>query len=434
MESGSQYKRKISISFKLRRTDANKAGRCPIRGTIRWHGQEFHFPTGELVPATQRSKSGKVEELWDSKGWLSNKYELAVQVNARLHGWETKIATAFQQLWDAAPFVRVEQAALLRAIFPEQLPNGQALATNKTFRELLAEWKNLHRNLDPDSLRKYDQMATMMESWRPKLRPADVTEEVAKEYLFHLLELQKSDATIRTHFLGLKRCFERMGRPTDVAWLEYSAKNASQLDLEQPELLALLRWKPTSPALGIERDRWLFQLCCGRRYQDLENFDPRQRETLLLDDDTTATVLRHAQGKTGNDAVVPLPPLAVRLGERYGWQLPAARNSERNELIKEVARLAGLNREFDDRLISGGKAISHWRPVWQVISTHTARHTAATLIKQAGKQKELAKLLLGHADEDVTDRYAKDKARELGPALLAAWCKVLGEWYDKAPA
>ena len=41
--------------------------------------------------------------------------------------------------------------------------------------------------------------------------------------------------------------------------------------------------------------------------------------------------------------------------------------------------------------------------------------------------------MLGHAEEDVTDRYAKDKARLLAPAVLDAWRKILGEWYDGEP-
>ena len=67
--------------------------------------------------------------------------------------------------------------------------------------------------------------------------------------------------------------------------------------------------------------------------------------------------------------------------------------------------------------------------------SHTARHTAGTLLKQVSNgNKGLARLVLGHAEEDVTDRYAKDKARLLAPAVLDAWRAVLGEWYDGEPA
>ena len=78
--------------------------------------------------------------------------------------------------------------------------------------------------------------------------------------------------------------------------------------------------------------------------------------------------------------------------------------------------------------------VHSWRPIWQVVGTHTARHTAGTLLKQVSNgNKALAKLVLGHAEEDVTDRYAKDKARLLALAVLDAWRAVLGDWYDREP-
>ncbi|NML67578.1 hypothetical protein HHL22_20450 [Hymenobacter sp. RP-2-7] len=431
MYAPAAYKRKITVSFKPRREKQNKQGLCPVRAIVRWHGQEFLFATGEMVPLSRPGKAGKMEVLWTDEGWVQRGNDQAAAINARLSAWELRITTVFNGLFDAAPFTPVPKVELLAALFPEGTTEaGGKPAQLRTFREVLEEWKKLNRNLGVASLRKYDQMATRMEQWRPELRPAAVTQGVALEYVQHLLDLQKADATIKVHLRAIKFCLETLGLPSEHKWLEYSAKNAPQLDLEVPELWALLALRPPSEAHRIERDRWVLQLLCGRRYEDMAKLDPRQRTPLYLADGKVVPALNHAQGKTASDTLVPLPPLAVRLGERYNWQFPAATHIVRNQLMKEVARAAGLTREFDDRTISGGKAISHWRLVWQVIGTHTARHTGATLIKQASGNKSLAKLLLGHADEDVTDVYAKDHARQLAPALLAAWQQVLGQWYD----
>ena len=105
----------------------------------------------------------------------------------------------------------------------------------------------------------------MMESWQPDLRPDQVTQKVAKEYQQHMLDLQKSDATIKVHFTGLRKCFEQMSLKADMPWLQYSAKNAPQLDLEIEEVRRLIRWRPTEEHLAEERDWWLFQLFSGRR-------------------------------------------------------------------------------------------------------------------------------------------------------------------------
>lgn len=76
------------------------------------------------------------------------------------------------------------------------------VVASRTFRQVLEDWKAENRNLGKDSLRKYDQLVTMMESWQSDLRPAQVTQKVAKKYLQHLLDLQKSDATIKVHLPG----------------------------------------------------------------------------------------------------------------------------------------------------------------------------------------------------------------------------------------
>ena len=435
-----RFKRKISVRIYLRPTEADRQGYCPLRLTARWHGQEIQEQAGERVLPQRVGKNGEMEMLWHSEAQrVLRGHDDHVNMNARLSEWIKTVIDAFNRLFDEVPFERVSKAALLAAIHPGSKPKEApvvvaAPVVGRTFREVLEEWKEENRNLAKDSLRKYDQLATMMEVWRPKLRPEQVTQKVAKEYQQHLLDLQKSDATIKVHFGGIRKCLEQLGKPADMAWLQYSAKNAPQLDLEMEEVRKLISWRPTAEHLAEERDRWLFQLFSGRRYEDLEKFDKRERISLTLEDGSKVPALLHAQGKTGNDAAVPLPPIALKIGERWGWKFPARNWQQRGDWIKEIAKGAGLVREWDDRLITGGKVVHNWRPIWQVISTHTARHTAGTLLKQVSNgNKALAKLVLGHADEDVTDRYAKDKARLLAPAVLDAWRKILGEWYDGVP-
>ena len=437
------FKRKISVRLHPRLAEADKQGYCPLRLTARWHGQEIQEYTGERVLPHRLDKKGQLEVLWSPDlGRVARTHDDYVAINGRLSDWERDITDAFNRLFDAAPFQKVEKAALLAEAFPNagRKANSPApvlpkVVESRTFRQVLDEWKEQNRNLGKDSLRKYDQLATMMESWQPELRPAQLTQKIAKEYQQHLLDLQKSDATVKVHFTGLRKCLEQLGLPAEMPWLQYSAKNAPQLDLEIEEVRKLIRWRPTTEHLAEERDRWLFQLFSGRRYEDLEKFDVRERIALTLADGSQVPALLHAQGKTGNDAAVPLPPIAVKIGERWGWQFPARTWQQRGDWIKEVAQQVGLTREWDDRLITGGKVVHNWRPIHQVIGTHTARHTAGTLLKQVSNgNKALSKLVLGHADEDVTDRYAKDKAQLLAPAVLEAWQKILGEWYDGEPA
>lgn len=96
-------------------------------------------------------------------------------------------------------------------------------------------------------------------------------------------------------------------------------------------------------------------------------------------------------------------------------------NGDRNRTIKQVAKRAGLNRLFNDVSISGGRATDNYQPVYELISTHTARHTCAELLTEgADDDKGVARFVLGHVEPSVTEIYAKTKARRMAPKVLAA--------------
>ncbi|QKG54267.1 hypothetical protein [Hymenobacter sp. BRD67] len=226
------YKKIISVRLYLRPAATNRQGLCPVRLTARWHGEELQVNTGELVLPRRVGRDGEVEELWHDgsqsvlegrkltekeKGTVPTHPDTAININTRLSAFTKEVTDTFNRLYDLAPGQKLPKAAMVAELLPaaqpatpEPIPVKAAEA--RTFRQVLEEWKAENRNLGKDSLRKYDQLATMMESWQPDPRPTHVTQKVAKEYLQHLLDLQKSDATIKVHFTGLRKCFEQLGR------------------------------------------------------------------------------------------------------------------------------------------------------------------------------------------------------------------------------
>ena len=168
--------------------------------------------------------------------------DTATNINAHLMGRKKTVEDTFYRLFDNGGPGRLPKAVLAVELAPGKAAPIPVAApkVRRTFRQVLEEWKGENRNLAKDSLRKYDQLATMMESGQPDLRPDQVTQKVAKEYQQHLLDLQKSDATIKVHFGGIRKCLEQLGQPHDMVWLQYSAKNAPQLDLEIEEVRRLI--------------------------------------------------------------------------------------------------------------------------------------------------------------------------------------------------
>lgn len=432
---------KISIRYYLRDEAPDQDGYVRVRGIARFHGQRFSFAPGVRVLP---HRPGKPQEAWwePTTGRVIGKHPKATELNGQLQAWEKKVKDAFSELAGPGGHAKVTLEALEDLLFPPLEGEAAPAADPATlsFAEHYEAWKQENTGvLSRHSLRKFQQTVDHLQLFNPALVAGDLSEKMALAYRKYLLSVPHkdggaglSDVTISKHYQFLRLVQQRLGRP-EVAWLKYKGESGTQLGLEAEELIALLRVELTEPHLLEERARWVLQVFAGRRYEDMAKLSPAQLTRIKVKEQTIPALL-HTQNKTTGEALAPLPPVAVRIGERYGWQFPAVANSDRNLYIKEVARRAGLTRLFNDVHVSGGRATDNYRPVHELISTHTARHTCAELVSEGGDDNQaLAKFVLGHSEENVTEVYAKAKARRLGPKILEAWQQVLGEWYDWEP-
>ena len=84
--------------------------------------------------------------------------------------------------------------------------------------------------------------------------------------------------------------------------------------------------------------------------------------------------------------IIPLSETAIDILERYNYVLPIISNQRYNSYLQEIADLCGI----EIRLTS-----------------HIARHTAATLMLNSGIAIEVVAKILGHSSTKMTQHYAK---------------------------
>jgi integrase len=101
----------------------------------------------------------------------------------------------------------------------------------------------------------------------------------------------------------------------------------------------------------------------------------------------------------------------------------------RNRYMKLLMERTGLTRDFVRVRYVQGEATEEVVPLWQVVTTHTARHTGADMIMLgSGGDSNLKEKALGHAVV-----YGHDALERYGPAMLEAWKVVLGAKPKNAP-
>jgi integrase len=83
-----------------------------------------------------------------------------------------------------------------------------------------------------------------------------------------------------------------------------------------------------------------------------------------------------------------------------------------NKHIKEVARMAGVTHVVEGTKLVGHRAVVGFYPKCDIITTHTARRSAATNMYKAGIPSISIMRITGHTTEKAFMKYIKITAEE----------------------
>ena len=166
------------------------------------------------------------------------------------------------------------------------------------------------------------------------------------------------------------------------------------LDKDALDKLKALRFDGLDEDMETSRDVFLFACYTGAAYCDLMALN---REHLIRDDEG-ALWLKFNRQKTGVLCRVKLLPEALRLLKQL--------HSDARETLLPYMNYATY--------LSCLKAISLRVGLSLTITTHTARHTFATLVTlEQGVPIETVSKMLGHSTVRMTERYAKVTPQKL---------------------
>ena len=142
---------------------------------------------------------------------------------------------------------------------------------------------------------------------------------------------------------------------------------------------------PKGDILDIVHDLFIFQMYTGLPFSDMQSFD-------ASDYKWDGKAWRHVgeRIKTGVPYVSQLLPPAVKVLEKYGWEIPQISNADYNRHLKSLGQMAGIKTR---------------------LHSHLARHTFATWMLRHGVSIENVSKMLGHTNIKQTQRYAKIQAQ-----------------------
>lgn len=161
-----------------------------------------------------------------------------------------------------------------------------------------------------------------------------------------------------------------------------------------------------------ERIRDLFVVGCltALRYSDYS--------TLIKDNFQNGYIIKRTK-KTNVDVKVPAHDYVKEIFEKYQGNIPTGLCIQYfNKYLKVIMKEIGLSDKVTFSYTKGGKLITAIREKWELISSHTARRSAATNMYLTGRMKTLEIMkLTGHRSEENFFRYIRltneDTARSI---------------------
>ncbi|NUQ82790.1 MAG: site-specific integrase [Bacteroidetes bacterium] len=200
-------------------------------------------------------------------------------------------------------------------------------------------------------------------------------------------------------------------------------RKAGKIFLTLPELQSIIALKPRTAKIERIRDLFIFQCLTGLRYSDLKTMTREAVKDIKIEGKEYRFIEKR-QEKTRDFVKIPLIPLAEEILIKYDFLLPVPSNQKYNEYLKELGQEAGLNEPVKITRYQGAKEITVTHPKWNLIGTHTARHTTATLGHQLGLPPKVVQATLGHSDLKTTMIYSHDDFRFNVVAFTEAFKKI----------
>ena len=227
------------------------------------------------------------------------------------------------------------------------------------------------------------------------------------------------------------------GLHTNVAWKDKRFKGArvevDNIYLTREDLAKLMAVDMTGLSAGHEQARDIFMVgvWTAQRISDYNNIKKEDFDTLtknvmreMPDPDRPGamkawieqeeiTYLNIRQQKTGAKVTIPCNSELKAILEKYGYQMPHLEDQVINRYIKDVAKAAGLTDIIEIETTKGGTPKKEKFEKWQLVHSHTARRTGATLMYLAGIDIYDIMKVTGHTTPAMLKKYIKADSLEV---------------------
>lgn len=381
----------FGLLFYIRRDKTNKRGEAPVFMRLTINGERADASIKRFIePHAWNSAKGKANE--KSRGGKDlNLYLDAISANI----------LRIQRDLELDKKEVSAQIILNRYLGKEQSDRHTLMEVFRAHNEKCRALSGI--SLAPATVIRYETTLRLTEEFLQKNYKKEdcyldeVTNQFIEDFEFFLKTVRRCCHNTTTKYLLNFKKIIRIAlakgwmKKDPFAQVHFHFEPVEREFLEKQELKVLLNKEITITRLAQVRD--IFCFCCltGLAFMDVQQLKAEH----LVADIHGKIWIRKARQKTKNMCNIPLLDEAQKIIDRYrdhpycqthGVLLPVCSNQKMNSYLKELADICGIRKN---------------------LSTHCARHTFATLTLASGATIDNVAKMLGHANVNMTRRYAK---------------------------
>lgn len=449
----------FSLNFNLRQTRRNVP--TIIYALFTFQGKRCKVNIGAKVYPAQWNKRRQIATVSNGQTRLDNRNNEIVnkRIRAVLAAFEEKKSYLCENL-ERMDFLLEE---LRQAINPNLKTRHAAMKENNELSATLILSRMAESNIASESSKKIylgyvSAFKEYLEAKGISDRLSSINRDVLEDYQQYLQESQPA-ATVKTLLNKVKGIVTLINHANKdktvrsnintngITYLEDNRsreqRKSKQVPLTESQLLAIYNYTDLNAKERETRDLFICQCLLGQRISDLPKILKGDYRITKLEDGNE--VISFMAQKTSQEATLYLFPVVKEILGRYrqtGFEhidllaedeKVIARNEVKlNKTIKEVCRKAGLDKDIDYVEQIGSKRIARRKKLFELIHTHTARHTFITLMCRYGVPKEDVIVATAHTDIKMIDEvYLHETVNDKGTRYVNSMKKIKGSAFFK---
>lgn len=396
----------MNYTFKLKQPNGTKETLIYFRSFFNNENKNFIYSTGEKIKPSE----------WDFEGRQPNdlngrtkKAEIHRSVKMQLDRYSSFFTEIVNRYKNINEELTVD---ILKQRFDEKFKKITVKSDFfRIYQEFLDEKENDYtgNSISNSTLKRYKCNKNLLEdfenNFKVKISLGKFDDKLYNKFLKYCIEEKKHSANTLHRNVGLLKTFllwtinKKYSYNNNFIAFKKPTKFTTDeiaLNYEQVELIYNYDFSDNK-RLERVRDLFVFGCTTGMRFG---NYSTISRS------DVVGNFIRVIDLKSkSKNLAIPLNSISKSILEKYDYNLPTITNQKMNEYIKEVFKKLEFTDEIKKTMKYGDELVDQKAEFWTRISSHTARRSFITIMKNKRVPDKVIMSYTGHTSLEVFNAY-----------------------------